>query len=98
MTQRIAIMGGMDWADASVDFVNLPDEADLNKLYEEYKNFGEEVKSAQRAWFERNPNHRLGQPTPENDPYPSYVDFITWLREHSLGATSDVIEWWEPRY
>lgn len=80
MTQRIAIMGGMDWVDASVDFINIPDEVDIDTVYAEYKAFSEERRSAQRAWYERNPNMRIGIPRPKNDPYPSYVSFEDWLK------------------
>ena len=73
-----AIMGGGDWADASVDHVKLRDGVNLDAAQKEY-----------RHWYEneyRQPNSiRLR---------PQYYTFTEWLikHEYAIEATEDDIE------
>lgn len=90
--QRVAIMGGQDWTDASVDFVNLPDDADINVLHKEYLAFREQQTSAASDWMKRYPNWRNERP---EEPYPGYLSFQQWLLETGKGTESDVIQHWE---
>lgn len=92
--ERLAILGGRDWVDASVDFVNVPDGFDLDKARSAYKAFAEENGAKTRAWYKRNPNWNKGEKNP-NDPYPSYKTFVEWLLEFGGASESDVIQIWE---
>lgn len=92
MTQRIAILSGMDWADAQVEHVNLPDNVNIKDLEKEYKAYKEEHSKLARSWYERYPNWRRNRP---DELYPTLLHFKEWLIKSGNAEESDVIEYWE---
>lgn len=77
--QRIAIMGGGDWADASCDLLNLPDDIDITLAEEQYRKWKKE------NWSPGNYTGYKGR----------YLNFAEWLRIFEDATDSDVIEVWE---
>ena len=60
MSKIVAILGGGDWADASVDHVVLPDNANLEELH--------------KRWYDWYRNHYC--PSMDTKNYINFVDFV----------------------
>lgn len=78
MTQRVAIMGGGDWVDASVDLVNLPESVNLTEADSEYQQWKKE------NWSNGNYTGYEGK----------FLGFAEWLRVFKGATDSDVEEYW----
>ncbi len=78
----IALCGGGDWWDASLDLMAVPEGLDI-----------EQEKIAWRAWYKNEYGPRL-----LDRPQPEYVSFPKWLESKGArDATKDEIEEvWEP--
>lgn len=76
-----AILGGGDWADASVDHVKLKQDINLDDIKKEYG-----------AWYRNEYCSYLG-----TTPRPEYYTFVEWLinHEYAIKATGKDIEIFE---
>lgn len=79
MAKRLAIMGGGDWADASICLLNLPDDVDVDKAEAEYRTWKSE------NWTTGNYVGHEGR----------FLNFADWLRVFKNATDSDVIEHWD---
>lgn len=78
--RQVAILGGCDWADASIDHLSVPDELDLN-----------EACATHREWV----RDVYGQSyRPGGLRNVMYIDFVTWLRTR-YGAVDGTVEEFE---
>lgn len=78
----VAVLGGGDWADASVDHINVPDDLDLDAARERW-----------RGWYRNEylPEHAKKR-TGERRTWPTYLDFPTWLVEREGCARAEIEE------
>ena len=81
MSKIVAIMGGGDWADASVDHIVVPSDMDMDTEHRAY-----------REWYRQKycSALRTGNKIP-------YLSFPEWLIKRGARQTTDneVIEFWE---
>lgn len=82
-TRTVAIMSGGDWNDASVYFLDVPADLDLDKAYEAYNQWYNEVYRPQL------PRRPLGEPL--KIPYKTFTE---WLKEIYLAEDADIEEYW----
>lgn len=75
----VAIMGGGDWKDASVEHIEIPSNVNLEEEHSKY-----------RQWYENVycPEHR-------SDKDPEYMSFTKWLLKAGATETDKVEEYWE---
>lgn len=83
----IAILGGGDWNDASVDLMALPDGMNLETEKNEWLKWRQKWREERDEWY-KNP---VGKPS-------DYVTLSEWLeRKGAREATEDEVEEvWEP--
>ena len=77
--RRVAIIGGEDWTDASVEHINVPADCDL-----------EAAVKARNKWYwdEYCPNLKAGN-------NPKYLSLVDWLiAYHGATQNTDVEEFW----
>lgn len=87
MSRLIAIHGG-DWADASANYVNVPDELNMEQVHKEYRYWVNNSYEAARqdAYDRRKEFPRV--------PIPKFYTFTEWLI-HTGRATEAEIEIYE---
>ena len=79
MSKIVAIMGGGDWTDASVEFIEISNNVDLKALYKDYNNWVKDV-----YWKYK-----------DTDKQVSYMPFINWLIKYTNIKEADIEEFWE---
>ncbi len=77
MAKITAIHSGGDWADASAEYLILPDGADIETLYANY-----------HKWYKT-----VYRPARKRGEQPSYFSFTEWALDHGAReATEDELE------
>lgn len=79
MPRFIAVMGGADWADASVDHVVIPEGMNL-----------EDEQSRWREWY-----HGTYCPLLHTDNRVDYVSFVDWIKREGARDATEIEEFWE---
>lgn len=82
----IALRGGGDWSDASLDLLSIPDGMDLEKEKSDWHAWYEGYCDEWRTWYEVDGDK------------PSYIPFADWLKQRGArDAREDEIETaWAP--
>ena len=78
----VAILGGGDWTDASVDHLTIPIELDLKQVLVEYKEWYSE-------WRLRNMSPWSPPPRPE-EPYWSFTEWLKRFKGAQIAAETDI--------
>lgn len=86
MNKIIAIMGGGDWADASVAHLVIPDGMNLDKEHDAY-----------REWYQNKYLPALRRSRDVVHLKVKYITFANWLIKHGARQTTEeeVLEFWE---
>ena len=77
----VAVLGGGDWCDASVNHILIPEDMNLEK-----------EKQDREIWYEY--TYRFER---EHGKNPEYISFVDWLKQHgAMDATeNEIIEFWD---
>jgi hypothetical protein len=80
-TKLVALMGGGDWADASVDHLVIPESMNLD-----------EQKQAWRKWYDEE-----YCPALHRNEKPTYLGLSEWLVKNGArkATETDVVEFWD---
>lgn len=82
MSRLVAVLGGGDWADASVDFLKVPDRLDLVA-----------AKARWQAWYDTTYLPALREWQRNSGGAPTFLTFSNWLAQREgCEANPDEIE------